>query len=153
MLASLSWSLSEIVYSFRPHHSRLGQIWYWAATTFLVLLILSWPQQAALQPLLQAMLGLYVGYFRYHNRPKRLAAFTLEGNGRGRLLAAGEQFQLSVRTRLLPQVVVLHSEQLGWQWLWCDSIDDTHWRRLCRIALKAQRGESMVGAGSELNSG
>nr|WP_298442389.1 protein YgfX [uncultured Ferrimonas sp.] len=116
-------------------------------------LVLITPRYNEWQLPLLLLLMAYLGWQQWHRSPPRIAPFTVDAQGQGRRLQDGCVFSLSRRCRLLPQLLLLHSETLGWQWLWQDSVDDASWRRLCRVALQVQRGDNIVGAGSDVNSG
>ncbi|SHI23256.1 protein YgfX [Ferrimonas marina] len=146
--------MSATAPSFIPAPSRQAARLRAAGYLFLLFSLTLWP--TPLTPfwlLLQAGVALMVLLFWWRGRGQQPRGFVLNQDGQGRWLSEPSRFVVSARSRLLPGMVLLHCQPGGWQWWHQDSFDEAQWRRLCRLTLAIQRGESTVGSDSGKVSG
>ncbi len=143
---------------FYPAASRWGRRYRLLGLSLLFLPLLLWPSTLSLPwHLLQILLmtGLLLALWRAR-RLSPCRPFSLDESGVGHWLDDGAPFRVTVRSRLLPGMVmmaVVSGGRAGWLWQHEDSFGRADWRRLCRMLLVIQRGERMVGPDSGSVSG
>ncbi|MBY5993494.1 protein YgfX [Ferrimonas balearica] len=145
-------------YHFYPRASRDGRSWVLAGYLLLAATLGLWPAELPLWARwVQGGILVGLGLLAWRHRgPLPARPFSLTEAGQGRWLDSDSDFALSPASRLLPRMALLrwHQDgQRGWHWCHRDSFERADWHRLCRLVLRAQRGDSTVGPGSAAGSG